>query len=461
MLDPATLRGRLTLVYASALALAIVFFAAGTLLFLDHTQKRILDQRLTDAGHAMSAVVLDETAGRVVLDERDRHQFSEIVGVSLDAGVVFNDGRVVASTASKVPASILAAVREANPIQRLITVGVGEDRLRVRIIPFGKAGPNGAVVVWRDIEPITNLDRRAALAFGVAIPVLVLFVVLGAGAVAARGLRPLETMAALASEIEAHDLTQRLNFPSKPRELGRLGATFDRMLERLQAAFTRERTFTSDASHELRAPLAVIRAEADLALRRERSPDEYRRALQAIADEADALEALTRDLLHVARNDQAGSAADESVDLTGVAGRIVERLDVLARAKKITTTYCPGPALTVHDNALDIERAAIAIVHNAIKYAPEGGHVDVYVERDNGRAVLRVRDDGAGFSQTALAHALERFWRDDTSRGGEGTGLGLPIAQALIRRSGGMLRLGNAPEHGGEVVVSFPGDMPR
>lgn len=456
MLDPGTLRGRLTLVYASALALAIVLLAAGTLAFLDRTQRQILDQRLRDAGTAVAAVVLDDKRANVALDDRDRAQFSQIVGVSLDAAIVTTSGHVVASTASSVPDSIVAAVREANPNDRLVSVGAAQDTLRVNILPIGGNVKSGAVVVWRDVESIGSLDRRAALAFGIAIPVLVLLIVLGAGAVAARSLRPLETMSALASEIEAHDLAGRLNFPERPRELGRLGATFDRMLDRLQAAFVRERTFTSDASHELRAPLAVIRAEADLALRRERSVEEYQRVLQVVADEADALEALTRDLLHVARSDSGSSADTESVDLREVAQRAIARLEILARTKHIKLSFDCGESPLVAGRALDIERATVAVVHNAIKFAPADGHVDIAVDRTPAGAWLRVRDDGTGFSATALEHALDRFWRDDASRGSEGTGLGLPIAAALIARSGGTLELGNTQQGGALVTLRFP-----
>jgi signal transduction histidine kinase len=280
--------------------------------------------------------------------------------------------------------------------------------------------------------------------------------ILAGGGIARRGLAPLDRIATLASEIEARDLSRRIALPRGSDELARLGATFDRMLDRLQSAFDRERRFTSDASHELRAPLSVIRAEADLALRAERTPDEYKRALETIAAEADALEALTRDLLAAARSGSESEDVSGPVDLTLVASAVAQRVGVLSGARSVRVEGTGGAAAVIRGNRALLERAILSVLHNALKYSPESGSVHIHVAAERPRAELTIRDDGPGFSPLALEHAFDRFWRDDEARSREGSGLGLSLAKTIVERYGGTIDLANAEPHGAIVRMSFP-----
>ena len=210
--------------------------------------------------------------------------------------------------------------------------------LRVFTAPVVRRGSRiGSIAVWRDADSIAALDRSVALAFAFAIPVLAALAVFAGGAIARRGLAPLDRIARLASEIEAHDLSERLELPPRADELGRLAATFDRMLDRLQRAFDRERRFTGDASHELRAPLSVIRAEADLALRKERTRGgvpprarddrvRSRRARSAVARPAHG---------RARRRERRRRGTLAPVDLGAVAADAVQRLGVLAAERSV------------------------------------------------------------------------------------------------------------------------------
>ncbi|MBV8579373.1 MAG: HAMP domain-containing histidine kinase, partial [Candidatus Eremiobacteraeota bacterium] len=339
-------------------------------------------------------------------------------------------------------------------------------RVAVVAVPPGRR-TLGVAFVWHDLDLVTDLDRRLTLAFGIAIPIIAAFAVVAGSAVAARGLRPLVAMAEIASEIEAHDLSRRIAIPLRDDELGRLVATFDRMLDRLQSAFERQRRFTGDASHELRAPLSVIRAEADLMLRRPRSGDEYRRALEAIAVQADDLEALTRDLLAAARAESAPAESGDVVDLAVIAGEAADRLAVLAGSRGIALARSLPPGALIRGDGDALRRATVCLLHNALKYGRHEGTVTVAVEADENRVRLVVADDGPGFSDAALDHATERFWRDDPARGradgnGEasGSGLGLSIAAAIVQSAGGTLTLTNRREGGASAVVELPSAGP-
>ena len=460
MLAPSTLRGRLTLAYASALVVALMAFAALALAVIDGAQRRALDAQLATTSRAVRALV-DSGGSAITLEPSDRAAFGSIVGAKADSAIYRADGRVAISSTYAIPAPISLRAN-ASLAPRYDTVETGGEELRVYTVPIVRRDERiGSIVVWRDADSIVALDRSVALAFAFAIPLVAALAVLAGGAIAKRGLKPLDRIASLASEIEAHDLSERLDLPPRADELGRLAATFDRMLDRLQRAFDRERRFTGDASHELRAPLSVIRAEADLALRKDRTPPEYRRALETIAAEADALEALTRDLLTVARAEANGAAAAHAaVDLGAVAADAVQRLAVLATERGVHVSLAAAPNAIVLADRDSLERAVITVLHNAIKYASSPGNVEVRITRDGESVELCVSDDGRGFSEEGLQRAFDRFWRDDATRTLPGSGLGLAIAKAAVERFGGTIAIANAAGGGAAVRVRFPAQPP-
>jgi two-component system, OmpR family, sensor kinase len=309
------------------------------------------------------------------------------------------------------------------------------------------------VTAWQSAVWIGDFERDAIV---VSIAIGALLILLGAvisSRVAERLLAPLGRIASLAERIEGHDLSGRLNAEGND-ELARLCASFDRMLDRLQAAFARERRFVADASHELRAPLAVLRAETDLALRRERSNDEYRAALTSIAREAVRLEELVDELLAASR-----AEVDARQQQTLDAGRLVQRLGERVRPAAATRgievrVETTGGALAQANHAT-LERALLAIVHNAIAYGRDDGVLRLRAIRDRDAVAIEVADDGPGFTPEALQHATERFWRGDAAHPRGGTGLGLAIARTMVEANRGTLQLANRTEGGAVVRVNL------
>jgi signal transduction histidine kinase len=455
VLDPSTLRGRLTLGYAAALIAALVLFAALALGVVDQAQRRALDAQLEATAGAL-AIIGDVVHGQIRVDAKDRGEFDEIVGARADSAIFSADGSLQVTNNARTARKLAAGISHVRfPVHT--TVGVGGEPLRIYAQPIQSGGQFvGTLVTWRDDDAIESLDRSLALAFALAIPLIAALAVLAGGEIARRGLVPLDRIASLASEIEARDLDRRLALPARNDELGRLGAIFDRMLDRLHRAFERERRFTSDASHELRAPLSVIRAEADLALRRERTPEEYRRALETIATEADDLEALTVDLLAAARGGSPEGDGAAAVDLSAVAATVTRRMSVLALDRDVRIDHVGEANTVVLGNRALIERAIVSVVHNALKYSPEAGRIEVRVSGSQADAELTVRDGGPGFSPEALERGFDRFWRDDDARTREGSGLGLSLAKTIVERFGGTIALSNCDNHGALVRMTFP-----
>ncbi len=494
MFDPRSLRGRLTLAYVATLVVTLVVFAAAVLLTVDQIQRRALDRELETTARALSLAAQHDRErpfpaepGRVNFEHQDgegehrafegppvpfpredpahrarrlrdaaQSQLGQLVGLGQNAAIFAPGGSLLAATAVSIPAAV-KRFAQAPPSTLVLTDGSEGDRYyRLAAAPVAGRRPGGIVVVWRGRDVDELLDKQLLLVFGLAIPLVALLGLLGGNAIVREGLRPLHRMADIASEIEAKDLSRRIGAPRTRDELGRLAEAFDRMLDRLQSSFIRERRFTSDASHELRAPLAVLRASADYALLRERNPAEYRRALETILAEADALEAVTRDLLAIARAENTISRS-EPVDVARSAAGAADRMSVLATARRIAIERAITPGTMAAGDAAAFSRVAVALLHNALKFAREGGRVEIRVAQENGFAVFEVADDGPGFTPQALRHATERFWRDDTSRTrGHGTGLGLAIAHASVAAMGGSLALANRDGGGAQVSVRLP-----
>ena len=453
-MKPGTLRGQLTLVYTLALVGGLVIFAALALVVLDRSERTSLDQRLLSEGRTLSSVI-DIQNGEPIVEANDRQQFTQVIGVKLSGAVYRADGRQLLSTTLPVPTQILHLVFSRPRTEDVQTVGASDALLRVALLPVRASGRIVAyAVLWRSLDPIEDLDWRSAIVFAFAIPVIVAFAIFFGTMVAGRGLRPLRRLADLASDIEAHDLSRRLAVPSEHDELGRLCATFDRMLDRLEAAFVRERRFTSDASHELRGPLSVIHAEAELALRRRRSYEEYERTLRTILEEADALEGLTAELLAAARA-QSVPSRSQTIAFGTIVAAVCARLGVVAAARNVRIEAACQPDLRVYGDLAELTRLVFAIVHNAVKYTPADSVVMVSASREGCDLRLEVRDRGPGFSEDALKHAFERFWRDDEARSTEGNGLGLSIAQNIAESAGGSITLANLA-HGAAVTVTLP-----
>lgn len=464
MIPTRTLRGKLTLGYAVSLLIGLIVSAIASQVIVHEMRLATLNDRIEIATRAVIAITANRD-GRLVVAANDRTELSRLVGPVLEGAIIDRDGTVLGSTVIAVPAAIRALAHAPPPQTTLLTVKPsgrnGFIRAGVTPVPT-RERPLGIAVVWRTGAEGLEIDQQLAVASIFVIPVIALFAILAGFAVATRGLRPLKTISQLASEIEATDLSRRLALPEHADELGTLCATFDRMLDRLEAAFERERRFTHDASHELRAPLSVIRAEAEVVLRRPRERVEYEQALRAIVVAADQLEFLTRDLLAAARAEP-GRDRDVDVDLESVARDAAAFLAPLARERGLRITVAGMAGAVVRGNADDVRRAAVCALHNAVKFAAGGGEIKVAVERRYGNVTLSIEDDGPGFSSAALGHALERFWRDDSARSragpragiASGSGLGLAIASTIVTAAHGVVRLANVPDHGARVVFEF------
>ena len=284
---------------------------------------------------------------------------------------------------------------------------------------------------------------------------------------ARRALRPVGSLRTAADRMSTTDLSARLPTEFGVRdELTELAETFNGWLARLEASVGRERAsvererrFSADAAHELMSPLAALRNEAEVALRRDRSTDGYRDALTSIVVEAERLTETVQGLLRLARAERLALGAGDQADMVAVVEARVHAHRHLADSKEIAlTTRMPdkpvwaaaaeGPLAEVVDN----------LVQNAVKYTPPGGRVDLVVGMEEGAATLVVADTGAGMAPDVVTRAFERFYRSDEPavQAETGSGLGLAIVRAIVDAYGGSVHAESAgPGTGSRFTVTI------
>jgi signal transduction histidine kinase len=448
-----TLHGRLTVGYAIAFLLGLVAFAAVSFAALDAGLKHIVDVRLKSSQSAVVRLItVDPEIGHAT-----RERLALVMGANINGAIFSSSGRAVFSNFTGIVTQTREIVLHATGVPQLSTMTISGAAGRMATQRTTTTdGRTLYVGLWRRLDVVHDFERFSALVFGLAVVVIGGIAIFIGATVARQGLTPLRAVAEMVSEIEAHDLSRRLGIENDPSELGRLCMTFDRMLERLELAFERQRRFTADASHEFRAPLAVIRSAADLALRREREPAAYQRVLTSIVEATERLEMLTGDLLEMARAD-AEEIELKPVELTNSIDEALDAMRPLALARSVTLNSVHAMPAFVQANRAALVRVVVAVVDNAVKATPAGGAVEVSVDpAESGLITMRVHDTGPGFSRQALERATDRFWRDDTVRApGSGSGLGLAICDAIVRACGGSLRLANAPRGGAVVLISL------
>lgn len=274
---------------------------------------------------------------------------------------------------------------------------------------------------------------------------------------AGRVLRPVRELAQAARALSIDSLDQRIHVENPHDEIGRLAETLNLLLSRLETAVQEIRRFTADASHEIRTPLAALRAEADLALLRVRTPQEYQQALQIIVDEASRLGRLADQLLDLSRSDAgAVNRALRPVSLDAILQDTVDHLQVLAEQRGLKLQLSSGPCGEVPGDEFRLGMVCSNLIENAIKYSRPGGRIRVSCHPEGNQTVVEVADDGIGISAEHLPRVFDRFYRADGSRSSGGAGLGLSISKSIIKAHHGEISISSEFGRGTVVSVRLP-----
>ncbi|MDQ2817030.1 MAG: HAMP domain-containing histidine kinase [Candidatus Eremiobacteraeota bacterium] len=315
-----------------------------------------------------------------------------------------------------------------------------------------------ATVYVADSLASVEETREAFSAFLVVTLLLAMAFIAAATAWLARtAIGPINDIARAVGEIGDGDLGKRLNWKDRRDELGTLAAHFDEMMGRLESAFARERRFIADASHELKTPLTVINANAQM-LSRWAGRDEALRAeaLEAIRSESATMAAVINAMLTLAKAEGGAPLAMEPVRLRPIVEEVAASLRRAAQGKGLTLqTECSDDPVVLGDAGL-LRQLVVNLSENAVKFTSSGG-VTIGLRCDNGVARLEVRDTGPGIAADALGHVFDRFYRADPARSRlvEGTGLGLAVVRSIVKVHGGTVRALSDGVSGATFVVEL------
>lgn len=272
-----------------------------------------------------------------------------------------------------------------------------------------------------------------------------------------RVLNPVDQITKTAREIEETDLSRRIDVRTND-ELGQLGITLNLMIERLEKAFKRQKELTGDASHELRAPLAVIQAESTLALQKERDTASYQQSLGIIANEAEHMSGIIKQLLFLARTDSGMERIlFHKFNLSQAVTAACNDVHVLFLEKKLSLDLKIQDQLEIIGNKKLLRNIILNLLTNAIHYSPNGGKIIVALYQENKMVVLSVMDNGIGIPDEALSNIFDRFYRVDKARSKDagGSGLGLAICKQIVQMHGGKIGVESKINQGSRFFVKL------
>lgn len=440
-------RSRLLLAVLLAVAAALAILTAAFNVALGTTLRRNADDLLrTRAGAELE--ILKTVRGRLVLGEAPDEG-------AVDSPVwVFSRGRVLEEPRRSDPRLDTAARSFVGDGSKFLTVPGTETRLYA--VPVTSAGRRlGTAVVGVSLEPYEETKRTALIGSLVLAGLILLTVGIAARWLLASALQPVARMTAEAAAWSERDLDRRFALGEPHDELTSLAATLDELLDRLASSLRREQRFSAELSHELRTPLAKIVAEAELALRRERHPAEYRVSLELVLRNARQL-ARTVEALVAAAQHEAGSARG-TADAYTVASETVDGCAGLAGERAVAVTAKPPRTPLRVGVDLDLaERILQPVVENACRYART--QVLVSMTRESGRVVYVVEDDGPGVRADEREVIFEPGVRGSAAGAdgaGDGAGLGLALARRLARSASGEIQAGTNGA-GGRFLVTLP-----
>jgi heavy metal sensor kinase len=393
-----------------------------------------------------------DSARTVLKGERPAAQLITPAGA-----IVTSFGDVIARAPMSSRADIAAASRGHHTVHGR-TLGPGHDDFRVTSVGVAaRDGRRYVIVAALSSESVDRSVGRLVRLLVLGGSIALLLSALAGWWVARRALRPIELITRTAESIGVDCLGDRVAPGPNHDEVGHLASTMNTMLDRIQQGVLEQRRLVADTSHELRAPLAVMRSELDVSLRGDGLPPAAREVLLSAREEVDGLSRTVDGLLILAAADDAPAAAPtRTVDLAGVARIAARALAPVAHARGVTIDH-RGPVVTLPGDPLQLVHAIRNVVENAVTFSPLGGTVEITTSVHGETGRLAIADEGLGIPDELLERVFDRFFRVDASRSRAtgGSGLGLAITREIITAHSGSIHAeSGAP--GSVFVIDLP-----
>jgi heavy metal sensor kinase len=470
-----SLRVKLTVYYLAILSAVLLLFGVAIYFYLSRSLLTTIDQALAfqvekiEVGIAVGAGA-DMSNHPLMQDPEAQGDLlplaPHIYQIINEQGKITDGGMTTLKDHLPVDADELMKLEVGKTIFSSVRLKSGESlRVATRRVKDYDGDGTYFIRLGQSLSAMESARRRALLVLGIAIPLALLLGSFGGLLLANQALSPVDRITSVAEQIANGDLTERVPMPAssaaKMDEIGRLAATFNHMISRLQAAFERQKQFTSDASHELRTPLAVMRGDMEIALRRERSPQEYQRVLGSNLEEIVRLTRLIEDLLMLARADSGRvELRCEPVDLNKLCQQMTDYISPLAEQRQQVLSYDSENAdVYINADLQRIKQMLLNLLDNAIKYTEPGGNITLGLKIEGNQAVITVADTGRGIPTEDLPHIFERFFRRSaktSDRSAAGFGLGLSIVKWIVESHNGQIETISQQGQGTTFIVKLP-----
>jgi heavy metal sensor kinase len=455
---------RLAAWYFAVFACSLGAFSVAAWFAMRASVYHAVDDELRDRVRGVKSFMDRQISSLSIPEIRDEFREHSVLGPGGDLLQVCDEQgqwlyRSVALESNNIPIELPRAL----DVSRFETRQVERHSLRFatkRIIVNGK--PYTVQVAARLDEAFEALQRfRWTLLF--ATPFLLIAASAGGFWLSSRALTPVDQISRAAQRISIENLADRLEVTESGDQLQRLSETLNAMFSRLEASVRRIKEFTADASHELRAPVALIRTIAEVAVqKRDRPAGEYLEALDEILEESERTSQVVDSLMLLARADSGKeNLGCVPVDAFAVVKEAAEQGEKLARSHGLEFhSNVPKGPVPIQADADALRRALLILLDNAVKYTPQGGSVRIALDTNDGFAVVSVSDSGIGIASQDLAHIFDRFWRADKARSREqgGAGLGLSIAKWIVDIHGGSIEVESQPGKGSIFHLRVPLD---
>jgi heavy metal sensor kinase len=457
-----SVRTRLTFWYAGVLAVSLIIFAVLVYYAAASISHARQDELLRSTAETVASAYVQELEEEKSVAKANEVVLVQMVFPNRYVEVVDADGHVVAWSHNLANHQLNIPAPTLNEAHQSGASFVVLDSLRVAVVPLSpdRSQQLGFAIVAEPLSVVDEGLRRLRHYFIAGVPLILLLASLGGYFLARKSLSPMALMNQQTQRITAENLSAQLDVADPRDEVGRLAMTINALLVRLDAAFQEQKRFIADASHELRTPIAVLRGEAEVALEKDRTRDEYKESLALIKDEAERLSRIVESLFMLARQPvDAKSLTKETVRLDELVSDCARAATVLTTQKGLRLKIAGSlPAITLNGDDEMLNRMLLNLLDNAVKYTPAGGEISIALASQNGNAQIIVSDTGIGIPAADQPRIFDRFYRVDKarSRAQGGAGLGLSIVRWIVEGHGGTVTVESTQGKGSAFTVELP-----
>lgn len=448
------IKTRLAIYYSSILLAALLIFALFSYALISYGLFHSLDLSLAaESTEAQEAISQNAGVDLTELISALESKSNNLVFIyDIETGITIGNSAALGDIGIK-----LLGIADAGQLNTSQVTASPNGGYRVYLVPIDlTVAPGKLLVLARNIDYISESLSEYRNWLLISIPFTFIMAASMGYFISTRAMRPVDIITKTANKINAENMGERISVKSND-ELGRLSKTLNSLLDRVNGFIQRQHRFTADASHDLKAPLSVIKAEASLALMKDRSAEEYQRVLNTVDSETEKMKQIIDDLLTLAILD-----AGPNPELSGKMNLSVfvnAALDNWSSqfAKKgviLNRKVIPGICFTAENEHLG--RTINNLLENALKYTASGGAVCVSLAKSGDYITLAVQDTGAGILKEHLPNIFDRFYRVKNSVADGGTGLGLSIVKSTVELYRGRIEMASVPNEGTTFHVILP-----